>query len=1035
MSAKRINIRLFVEGVEIPCASASVSASVGAPSSASLQVPYTDELHKLLPRSVVHLFFLDDGVWRLLFAGELVAVAYTKSRNQRVSVLQCADFTTYWDAAKQYYAREDAIFPSETSRIAAFSGSDVTSYLPIIESPGWDILRALRTSPRSMPGVKGLLGGIIHVLERVGGIYKGGEPFSGLNIFFSHAELRLRLSHMMWASDKDATSLRAFNSSHYRKLLKRVVQSSGGMASFRSIINGILSLVYHQYTPVIAPILRLGGDKKSVKYGGTTGGIKKDLPLWFRNILLERIRVIDHRSGLINSAMVGLSTDKELRSTEERLSKISSSDVYDIERADDHARVYINNVNSSIAPAQAKVGAAVGEIDSDIIQRTMVAFDKEQSVARWPGPEAGSYGKKTNKTYTTSKQYHDEILSPIVVGMRTARALYADILGLKKGKAGGTRSWVTQDRLMYTLFHPDLFWAAPPLCNVKFPEETTQLQFNKNYLKEPTRVRLTTKESWGGMDKFLDFNPLGTTRKIYTAPNLLDIHGGKALADTRRGSRVILPHEVYTGIIPEFEAIPFLSIFTKDSEEKEQKVHYLQRMANYVYYHKRMLSRSMTWSGVFSPFIVLGMPMVLLDRVSNDKIVPQFIMQPMSIQHSIASAGTATTLVQGACARTHTERGEAVSKKATSHPGASGSGKVPGFNPDDIPQNMTQAQATEMAASHLKSAARHGYEVTNNAQSIMGGVAEVGSTLSPDRFNVAKTTLEAGLPLIDYNERIYTHLNKTFNAGVGIADLVSKYFAAKTTFMQAKHELGILGPQFNRDYQHAFKTVFAKVDGKSDSDKRHGLADNAATDHNNQSVINAREFVGAANAMFKNILGIKGPTTTYSYERTQDLPLEDILKPPWADTIYEKKNIGKDFYNECLGTLSIIDLQDGLESIEDATNHIVELYKMAKKAGKGSVFKLSNAMTKRNSVTLEEMLGEQGFHRASFGAFGSAASGIDNLLQGVQDGKAAADIITSGDELLKAVEQADPKLDPRPARRKAAREYADSLAQRSDSVG
>lgn len=151
MTSARVKLKLFVEGVEIDCVAAVVVSSVNALSSATIQVPYTDALLGLEARSLIHLFFEDEGELRLLFTGEVVGSSYSKTPSGRVGVLQCADFSTYWDAAKQYYAREDALFPSEMSKVAAFMGTDKVSYLPIIESPGWDIVKALRTAPKSLP--------------------------------------------------------------------------------------------------------------------------------------------------------------------------------------------------------------------------------------------------------------------------------------------------------------------------------------------------------------------------------------------------------------------------------------------------------------------------------------------------------------------------------------------------------------------------------------------------------------------------------------------------------------------------------------------------------------------------------------------------------------------------------------------------------------------------------------------------------------------------------------------------------------------
>ena len=96
-----LNIRLFVEGIEIPCASATVSCGIQQPAQGSFEIPFAVSAKEILPRTLVHLFFFesaydevdvakgeaptfkqrnssDPKAWKLLFAGEVVAVQFLK---------------------------------------------------------------------------------------------------------------------------------------------------------------------------------------------------------------------------------------------------------------------------------------------------------------------------------------------------------------------------------------------------------------------------------------------------------------------------------------------------------------------------------------------------------------------------------------------------------------------------------------------------------------------------------------------------------------------------------------------------------------------------------------------------------------------------------------------------------------------------------------------------------------------------------------------------------------------------------------------
>jgi len=57
--AQHLQLRCFIEGIEVPVVSASVSIQPDAPAQCQIQIPATDKAHQFLPRSLVHLFFLD----------------------------------------------------------------------------------------------------------------------------------------------------------------------------------------------------------------------------------------------------------------------------------------------------------------------------------------------------------------------------------------------------------------------------------------------------------------------------------------------------------------------------------------------------------------------------------------------------------------------------------------------------------------------------------------------------------------------------------------------------------------------------------------------------------------------------------------------------------------------------------------------------------------------------------------------------------------------------------------------------------------
>src|SRR3972149_2133230 len=57
--AQLLRLRLFLEGIEVPIISIQLQAMPNAPLLAAIQIPPLAEGSRLLPRTLVHVFFLD----------------------------------------------------------------------------------------------------------------------------------------------------------------------------------------------------------------------------------------------------------------------------------------------------------------------------------------------------------------------------------------------------------------------------------------------------------------------------------------------------------------------------------------------------------------------------------------------------------------------------------------------------------------------------------------------------------------------------------------------------------------------------------------------------------------------------------------------------------------------------------------------------------------------------------------------------------------------------------------------------------------
>jgi len=131
----KVDVKVFVEGVEIPVLGVSVTERLGGVAQANIAVPYIRALKDILVRSLVHIFYydeteimfwphdvpegtppedvfpppeIDEGLnlhhYKLLFWGELAGVSRMESAAQSQGSMTCLGFSNYYDTIKQVSA-------------------------------------------------------------------------------------------------------------------------------------------------------------------------------------------------------------------------------------------------------------------------------------------------------------------------------------------------------------------------------------------------------------------------------------------------------------------------------------------------------------------------------------------------------------------------------------------------------------------------------------------------------------------------------------------------------------------------------------------------------------------------------------------------------------------------------------------------------------------------------------------------------------------------------------------------------------------
>lgn len=603
MSVKvsRLKLRCFLEGIEVPIIAAQVQCESNSPAVASIQLPPMAEGTRLMPRTLVHLYFLDfyesasplislrgagegqkntnnpsvyeqkltEGVdvddelrnerYKLLFCGEVVGFQWTKSSTNRALVLQCQDLSNYWDYAQQW-ENTDLFGPGYK---AMFSGSATNMFTDFLSSKDEDIVKALLTPSAQYPALKGLLGGIIHLLEKIGGSYYGEKKFSGQNIFYSLAELRLKTTQMITAYDKDDTANKLLNAQGYESLWGRVLGNLGEQVSFRQAINALMGVIFHETYPIPTPRFVPGSS-------GTTSGVKRT-----RMRGNPKYGYIPAGADLISTGITAVRVGVS--------ESVPSTDRNSLRKKIEAERKTLNELRTKANKDKLTDAAGIFATTSTLLGKALTKF------AVW-------------KPGTPQSKQQQELVTVLEEAATTLQR------AARLEKVESSPKTAIPARLNSHIFRPDVWFTAPPRCNVIFPDHYNSMSYARNFMQEPTRLLLKTNDAFFGEDELFD--------NFYFAPKAVTTKGEKrTLQALLQGE--LLDHELFTGILPVFEKMSETNIFAVRSgsiDGKLPKVGLAQRTCNFLYFKYRFAARQMQVVSRFNPYLVPGFPGLIIDK-------------------------------------------------------------------------------------------------------------------------------------------------------------------------------------------------------------------------------------------------------------------------------------------------------------------------------------------------------------------------------------------------------------------------------------
>lgn len=670
-TALRLHLRLFLEGVEIPVISAHVQTQKNAAAMASIAIPFNDEALDLRPRTLVHLFFYDhfqgapsdellairgEGIsvqqeedpdvgsgfppeqedreayadsesdiensnYRLLFGGEVVGFSYSKNPQSRMFVLQCVDWSSYWDIAFQYQISGYSL--GRGGIRAAFSGAATTVFNSFLDGSADIITQLLAAPPRNYPELRNtLLGGLMHVIEAIGGVYFGNRAIRGVNDFFSLAELRLHITQMIGANPyQQRDELRLLRARGFGSLWRRRLSGLGKQVSIRQVLLALQPYIFHEILPITTP---------------------RYVPPAF-----------DPAAPNIDN--VRLSDDRETEPLHRAADRLHSA-LEDIE-----GRIAASTDREEASRQSELRGGLVSELNQ-LIRVCRQAANRAQRVGRRPGPGKMMEIRQVVALFTTVGSTLENIKNLVatysiadsirsatqggsrlrgsrlpVAGTQEANRILRATSGARDGlrqimegqyQRQGARRAGPPPRLMNQLYVPDVWMVAPPRCNVIFPELYSDLSYSRNFNQEVSRLLLRTHSAFFGSDYFFDGFYIAPSKAVGARTNR-SIARGRVGAERPMDdmdlpayvARDLMDHELFTGIIPHFERMSDLNLHALRGGSftiNGQRVGFAQFACNHIFFQYRFRSRNLAVSGKFNPYLAFGFPVAVIDRYRTE---------------------------------------------------------------------------------------------------------------------------------------------------------------------------------------------------------------------------------------------------------------------------------------------------------------------------------------------------------------------------------------------------------------------------------
>jgi len=306
MPGRQLDVRLFLEGIQVPFMGANINITTNQASTATINVVPTNVIFGIRPKTHVLLVFWDEagrGAWRMLWEGQVIGVGSSKSPDSRSVQLTCRDLSNYWDYILRFMVDQHNAPQISTEKLYFYGNDKRASPAP----------KETKVPMDKQPVTSDLLNTILSIGNLPDALKSLLNDFSDRINVYKMANKAYRLNdQLVLKEDKNVEALLV--ASKFEKYVKNIEGSLSGFTPVREVILAFCQLIYYNIVSVPAAPYNASSNAlgtfilKPNLYGTLPPACNVVLPdlctsiSYNRNFMAEPTRMLVHTSPYPNSS-------------------------------------------------------------------------------------------------------------------------------------------------------------------------------------------------------------------------------------------------------------------------------------------------------------------------------------------------------------------------------------------------------------------------------------------------------------------------------------------------------------------------------------------------------------------------------------------------------------------------------------------------------------------------------------------------------------------------------------------------------------